>query len=72
LRFYRVEQCPNLVVAGYLMHPKQTLGVTFPFAALHHPLVGEKRRGLGEEYAKCAQAGIFHSVTGILTRALVR
>jgi hypothetical protein len=70
--FDRVEQRPNLLVTGDLMHPKQTLGVTAPFAALHPALVGQKRRGLGEEYAKCAQSGIFHPITTILASTLVR
>jgi hypothetical protein len=72
LRFHRVEQIPDLVVTGDPMYPKQALGITFSFAALHHPLVCQKRWGLSEEHAKCAQGSIFHPIATILARALVR
>lgn len=42
LRFHRVEQIPNVVVARYLMDIKQALGIAMTFAALHHALVCQK------------------------------
>lgn len=44
-RCHRVQQVPDLVVAWNLMDAKQTADIAFPFAAFHHALVCQTRRG---------------------------
>ena len=45
LWFHRVEQIPNGVVTWDLVNPKQALGITATFAALHHPVVHQMTVG---------------------------
>jgi hypothetical protein len=54
------------------MNPKQALGIAFPLTVRHLPLIGQKRRRLGEKHTKGAQRRIFHPVAAILALAFVR
>jgi len=67
-----IEEIPNVVVTGDLVHPKQALRITVPFAFVHGPLESQKRRTLGEEHRECAEAGIFDEVAGVVPGAFVR
>jgi hypothetical protein len=71
-RIHWVQYVPYLPIAGYMLHPKQALGVVFPLVPLHIPLVCQNRWRLHEEHRKRSQPGFFDLVSTVLSRAMLR
>ena len=67
-----VQQIPDVVIRGDLLQTKQGLRITDALGFGHHRLMGKKGRTLCEKHGKCRQRNVFHAVTGILTRSLIR
>jgi hypothetical protein len=68
----RVQQCPDMIVAGDPVETKQRLAVRPPLSRLQTTLVRQERRALQEEQGKRRQADVRHRVAHITSLPRVR
>src|SRR3954452_10332954 len=68
----RVEQRPDMIVAGDLVQAEQRLAVRPPLSLLQTALVRQKRRALQEEQGKRRQADVRHRIAHITSLPEVR
>jgi hypothetical protein len=68
----RVQQRPDMVVAGDLVQAEQRLAIRPPLALLQTALMRQKGRALQEEQGKCRQTDVRHRVAHITSVPEVR
>ena len=68
----RVQQRPDLIVAGDLVQTEPRLAVRAPLSLLQTTLVRQERRALQEEQGKRRQADIRHRVARIASMPDIR
>ena len=68
----RVQQRPDMVVAGDLVQAEQRLAIRAPLSLLQTALVRQERRALQEEQGKRRQADVRHRVARIASLPEVR
>lgn len=68
----RVQQRPDMIVAGDLVQAEQRLAVRLPLSLLQTTLVRQERRALQEEQGKRRQADISHRIARVASLPEVR
>ena len=68
----RVQQCPDMIVAGDPVEAEQRLAIRPPLSLLQTALVRQERRALHEEQGKRRQADIRHRVARIASMPDIR
>lgn len=71
-RIDRVQQGPNVVVAGDLADPEQGFAVRAPLSLGQLPLVRQERRALHEEQRERRKPDVGHAVLAVRTLPFVR
>jgi hypothetical protein len=68
----RVQQRPDMIVAGDLVQAEQRLAIRAPLSLLQTTLVRQERRALQEEQGKRRQADISHRIARVASLPEVR
>jgi hypothetical protein len=68
----RVQQRPDMIVAGDPVEAEQRLAIRPPLSLLQTALMRQERRALHEEQRKCRQADVSHRVARVASLPEVR